>query len=586
MTTELRELVNKLKSFANRLAKEDASQLVCQDRRGLIYNTRLPQPKSPSISNTAAFLRLRNLYPTAAPNITDEEVKSWTGLVVADLHEKEQELNKDIGYEQKLEAAYKLAHSCWSLNLKAENEFSDWVSEYCKSWLLRKHPRIPTMYMLHLSSSVLDDPSGNVRSLIAGVAEDVVWRQLAACSHSNPIDFDPIELSIGLTLCASAIPNRDFRLACQKLNDATSKSGTWVVRPHTVLPSCSSLYAVVACIGCNSISEDETLLDSIVAHAKWLLNSASRHGTWLGSDLTHRIGGAEPWFNFLAIDFAFRIAEWLSGRLQSDLLRAYSARFKFDKVVKWRDLLLDDDARLALSKAFIEPIKTKGPGVSLSRCTAILFGPPGTAKTTIAEALASEVEWPLIEIGVSDFLAQGINSVFAQSKTIFDHLLSLSRVIVLLDEVEGVFANRDDKEAETFQKLLTSSLLPYLKRLRDRASIILLIATNHINRFDAAVQRPGRIDLIIPVGPPSKESRKKLLKAMGINGAILDQAADSTDKATIGELEPVKDFVSTAKNNFAEFTSAWNLARGSRRLITDEQLKEFQSAAEIFKRLN
>ena len=58
-----------------------------------------------------------------------------------------------------------------------------------------------------------------------------------------------------------------------------------------------------------------------------------------------------------------------------------------------------------------------------SRCSALLFyGPPGTAKTTLASAIAAELGWPLVTITPSDFVREGIEQTDRRAREIFDDL--------------------------------------------------------------------------------------------------------------------------------------------------------------------
>ena len=68
--------------------------------------------------------------------------------------------------------------------------------------------------------------------------------------------------------------------------------------------------------------------------------------------------------------------------------------------------------------------------------SAILFGPPGTGKTTLVEALAGAIDWSFVEVLASDFLSEGMDKVPAKADEIFEQLMELDRCVVLFDEID------------------------------------------------------------------------------------------------------------------------------------------------------
>lgn len=137
------------------------------------------------------------------------------------------------------------------------------------------------------------------------------------------------------------------------------------------------------------------------------------------------------------------------------------------------------------------------------RVSALLFGPPGTSKTSIARALAGQLGWPLIIVTPSDFLSNGLEQIYVRATEIFDDLMDLSAVIVLFDEMDALAQTRANSALDVTRQLLTTSMLPKLADLHDRAQVIFLMATNHKKDLDPAITRPGRFDLLLCVGPPN-----------------------------------------------------------------------------------
>jgi SpoVK/Ycf46/Vps4 family AAA+-type ATPase len=135
----------------------------------------------------------------------------------------------------------------------------------------------------------------------------------------------------------------------------------------------------------------------------------------------------------------------------------------------------------------------------------LLFGPPGTSKTSIAKVIAERLGWPLIVITPSEFLSKGLEQIYVRVHEVFEDLMDISASVVLFDEMDALAQTRgktENEELDVTRQLLTTSMLPKLANLWNRGRVVFLMATNHRQQLDAAITRPGRFDLLICVGPP------------------------------------------------------------------------------------
>ena len=157
----------------------------------------------------------------------------------------------------------------------------------------------------------------------------------------------------------------------------------------------------------------------------------------------------------------------------------------------------------------------------------ILFGPPGTAKTTICSAMASYLQWNFVTIDTACFLRDGLEHVAARMSYIFQRLQAVDKTIILFDEIEEFCLDRENPALSMESRLLTTAMLTQLNALRSKQSNIFIVATNRLRSFDAAVTRPGRFDMLLFVGTPNKQARidrlaKKLQLAGGGGGGAGD----------------------------------------------------------------
>jgi len=144
---------------------------------------------------------------------------------------------------------------------------------------------------------------------------------------------------------------------------------------------------------------------------------------------------------------------------------------------------------------------------------AVLFGPPGTSKTTLARCVAEAIGWDYLELHASRFVAEGLPNVQRTANNIFEQIAELDRTVVLFDEIdELVHARKDDPDA--FGRFLTTSVLPKLADLWSRRKVIYFIATNDITVFDPAVTRAQRFDALISVSPPSFQRKIKRIREL------------------------------------------------------------------------
>lgn len=170
-----------------------------------------------------------------------------------------------------------------------------------------------------------------------------------------------------------------------------------------------------------------------------------------------------------------------------------------------------------VEKKIIEPLKQmdsslydKTPKeVCLS---AYLFGPPGTSKTSIAQKIASELGWSLLEVDPSHFVPRTDSGLEMRVLEVFYYLECLYNVVILLDELDELVRDRED--SDRIGRFWTTLMLPRLNKLRKKGRSVIIGATNYIGKIDEAARRAGRFDLVIPMGPPEPKGKLRLLATM------------------------------------------------------------------------
>jgi adenylate kinase family enzyme len=233
-----------------------------------------------------------------------------------------------------------------------------------------------------------------------------------------------------------------------------------------------------------------------------------------------------------------------------------------------------------LKHSVIDKIRNGGSARQSAFFSMLLYGPPGTSKTTFAQKLALDLEWPLLEIGQNHFLAEGREYIERVADRIFGYLFDLHDVVVLFDEMEEMILERLDA-ADKESRMITASMLPRIKKLRDSKRTVFIFATNRPEKVDTAISRIGRFDIRKYVELPDKSQRlecvRRLVKKLpenhkrakvSLNSFMADSKfAQITEYMSFGDLEhyvrrvtnvdvPNSDFSGdTAKTVFSQFVA-------------------------------
>jgi len=167
-------------------------------------------------------------------------------------------------------------------------------------------------------------------------------------------------------------------------------------------------------------------------------------------------------------------------------------------------------------KFMLSPGKTKAaPDWKQDVSSVLLFGPPGTAKTTTVKSLAQKLGWHFLELTPSNFIIDGLELIEQRAKDIFDDLGSLRETVILFDELDSIFIDRELLEHGSIVNFLVPAMLPKLQALARRAKrqrLLIAIATNFYDRLDPAVVRRGRIDKHLLVLPYNHNARMSFIK--------------------------------------------------------------------------
>lgn len=152
----------------------------------------------------------------------------------------------------------------------------------------------------------------------------------------------------------------------------------------------------------------------------------------------------------------------------------------------------------------------------------LLYGPPGTGKSSFIQALAGELDFSIAMLNVSE---RGLTD------DRLAHLLANipSRTIVLLEDADAAFVNRTQSDEHGYRgaTVTFSGLLNALDGVASSEERIVFLTTNHIERLDEALIRPGRVDMTVRLGEATvwqvEQLWDRFYASHDVDGAIKQQ---------------------------------------------------------------
>ncbi|MEM8801245.1 MAG: ATP-binding protein [Pseudomonadota bacterium] len=171
------------------------------------------------------------------------------------------------------------------------------------------------------------------------------------------------------------------------------------------------------------------------------------------------------------------------------------------------------------------------------RHSALLVGPPGNGKTSLAEAIAESLAVPFFVVRYETMIGSFLGETASRMKRVFDYART-TPCVLFFDEFDTVGKERGDThETGEIKRVVTSLLL----QIDDLPSyVVILAATNHAELLDRAVWR--RFQLRLPLPSPTQKQIASYLTALSQRselklGASPQQIAKSLGKVSFSEAE-------------------------------------------------
>ncbi len=195
----------------------------------------------------------------------------------------------------------------------------------------------------------------------------------------------------------------------------------------------------------------------------------------------------------------------------------------------------------------------------------LLVGSPGTGKTLLAKAVASEASVPFYFVSGSEFVEMFVGVGANRVRDMFELAKKTAPAIVFIDEIDAVGRHRGaglggghDEREQTLNQILVE-----MDGFDTDAAVIVMAATNRPDILDPALLRPGRFDRRIILDEPSMKDREEILKihaldkplAKTVNFKLVAERTPGLSGADLANLIN-EAAILAARNNQKEITQA------------------------------
>lgn len=205
--------------------------------------------------------------------------------------------------------------------------------------------------------------------------------------------------------------------------------------------------------------------------------------------------------------------------------------------VTWNDIGGLDEIKAELKETVeypvLHPEQYQKFGLAPSKGV-LFFGPPGSGKTLLAKAVATEVSANFISVKGPELLSMWYGESESNIRDIFDKARAAAPTVVFLDELDSIAKSRGGSQGDAggASDRVVNQLLTEMDGMNTKKNVFVIGATNRPDQIDPALLRPGRLDQLIYVPLPDEKARLSILEAQ-LRNTPLEPGLQLTEIAKI-----------------------------------------------------
>ncbi|MEE1336027.1 CDC48 family AAA ATPase [Methanobrevibacter sp.] len=261
--------------------------------------------------------------------------------------------------------------------------------------------------------------------------------------------------------------------------------------------------------------------------------------------------------------------------------------------IKWDDVGGLEDVKQELKEAVEWPLKHPETfqrlGIRPPKGT-LLYGIPGTGKTLLAKAVASESEANFISVKGPELLSKWVGESEKGVREVFRKAKQASPTVIFFDEIDAIASTRSGNDTDSgVTKRVVNQLLTEMDGLEELEDVAIIAATNRPDILDAGLMRPGRFDRHIEVGEPDEDARISIFevhtKGMPLADDVdIKKLAKNTDGYVGADIEAVcreaamlalRDDLEASEITYKYFKEAIDKVKPGNMQKNDEQLVQY-----------
>jgi len=238
--------------------------------------------------------------------------------------------------------------------------------------------------------------------------------------------------------------------------------------------------------------------------------------------------------------------------------------------VKWSDVGGLEEAKRVLKETIEWPLKypelfkqaNTNPAKGL-----LLTGLPGTGKTLLAKAVASESGVNFISVKGPALLSKWVGESERGIREVFKKAKQASPCIIFFDEIDAIAPTRGASADSHVTERVISQLLTELDGIEELKGVVVLAASNRPDIIDPALLRAGRFDFQLELPVPDKKARLEIFKVHTRGKPLADDVGlESLAKVTEGmvgsdieaasrraSMLAIREFINQEKKDLAKF---------------------------------